>query len=601
MVLVERSLYCGGSSQRRFSVATAATFGVAAPAAADEALPVGFLPGPLSCLYLALPGRAGAWPVPLHYPTTGIGEWTLLPAPPGVAARLPNRVSLRTDTAGFNDAWQYALLDGHLYVKATQRESGWRVAPVPQCIQGQISAISVDGGRLAATTPDGRLYTLDLADQTPELWWWTSRFGSPIWLNPTGSRVRPGYRWNLSWLDPDYREVLPFRQYGSWTDRAGHHNPVGGAGVTTVYALSPGGNHIHILDPWLPASDLLHFWDPGWADDYSYEMPGPLGGRFRAVNLSSAGSTTFVINRHGDMYTRLWDFDISGADTTFFTYSHDDQTGRREPPNNFAAWVLQYLSHQQYAYVQLPPPAWLHQPKVPGAITSAISIHQTGRQSPDRELRVEGRASGRNGFWHKPIDPRARWAFTPTDEPLRAPLLDNPARDTSATTLAPLSGIGYDYRDPAGWTLSARDFDYASDTMALRLCSARRVCATVHGELAPTLRVGRQPDGLSEIPRDYQGILSISPAERAAVARSAPSLRPVLDRLAGTGRHVKMTMSATATALTIHTDAGGDFRLGRPAGAPVAPVPPARFTALDALGAAAADALRRLAALVPRP
>ncbi|MBO0883735.1 MAG: hypothetical protein J2P17_26050, partial [Mycobacterium sp.] len=160
-----------------------------APAAADEAFPLGVLPAPISCAALTLPGRAGSWPVPMYGPNTGIGLATMPLVPAEVAARLPARIDVRTTTAGFNEVWQYAALDGNLYIKAVHGESGWRIPPMPQCLRGRISGISVDGSRLVATVPGGQVYTMDLADQTPELWWWTARFGSPIWFNPAGNRV----------------------------------------------------------------------------------------------------------------------------------------------------------------------------------------------------------------------------------------------------------------------------------------------------------------------------------------------------------------------------------------------------------------------------
>ncbi len=33
--------------------------------------------------------------------------------------------------------------------------------------------------------------------------------------------------------------------------------------------------------------------------------------------MSTAAFTSFVINRYGDMYTRLYDFDIAGSDRVF--------------------------------------------------------------------------------------------------------------------------------------------------------------------------------------------------------------------------------------------------------------------------------------------
>lgn len=263
----------------------------------------------------------------MHFPNTGIGLLTMPLAPAGITARPPARIELRTPRGGFNEAWQFTLLDGNLYVQATAGESGRRTAPLPNCLRGRISAISVDRSRLVALVPGGRVFTLDLANQTPELWWWTARFGSPIWLDPTGSQVRPASRaWILSWLDPEYVELIPFRQQGFWTDSAGKQQPVGGAGVTTVFVLSPEGNRIVILDPWLPGSDPLRISDPEYGEN----------------------------------------------------------PDRAEAPTNFDAWVGQFEFLRpffpRYTGIHLPPPAWVRQPKVPGEITSTISIHTFGWQ-----------------------------------------------------------------------------------------------------------------------------------------------------------------------------------------------------------------------------
>ncbi|MEU8895644.1 hypothetical protein AB0C65_07290 [Nocardia sp. NPDC048505] len=550
------------------AVAVVLGVSMAGPAAADEWLPFGVLPEPISCAALTLPGRAGAWPVPMHYPNVGIGLFTMPPAPAGVAARLPRRVELRTETMGFNEVWQYALLDQQLYVKAVEGESGWRVPPLPNCLRGHISGISVDGARLVAIVPDGRVYTLESADQTPELWWWTERFGSPVWLNPSGQRVRPDSRaWSLSWLDPRYVELAPFRQEGFWTDTAGNPQPVGGAGVTTVFVLSPEGNRIVILDPWLPGSDPLRPGVPALADDYSFEMAGPLNGRFRAINLSSAGSTTFVINEYGDMFTRLWDFDISGADTVFFTYSYEDQSAVDSAPTNFEGEFARFAFlrpfFREYADIQLPPPDWVPQPKIPGEITSTLSIHQTGGDSFDRELRVEGRDGDRTGFWHKPIDPNAEWAFTATDVAYTGEVLDNRPADMTQATLAPPTGVDFTYRDPAGWTLTTRDFDYAADRVPVRLCAADGACVDLTLYLASSPRLGWQPEGLSETARDYHGFVVVAQGEWDALDRRSPRLRPIVEQFTGTGRFRNAIVSATTTHLRLHTDEGVDLLLDR--------------------------------------
>ena len=126
----------------------------------------------------------------------------------------------------------------------------------------------------------------------------------------------------------------------------------------------------------------------------------------------------FVVGRNGDLFTRLYDFDISGHDPVFFRYSYEDQRGKGDG-----------------SPIQLPAARWVEQPKVPGAITSAISIHKVGVATIHRILRVEGTRGGQTGYWERDAAaPRAAgWAFHATGRPLTAqaaaPTL---ARDTSA-------------------------------------------------------------------------------------------------------------------------------------------------------------------------
>src|SRR5439155_381971 len=150
------------------------------------------------------------------------------------------------------------------------------------------------------------------------------------------------------------------------------------------------------------------------ADDDEMIAIGPERGRVRAVDMSASGSTVFVINRFGDMFTRLYDFDISGPDSFFLDYSYEDQRGVQDPA------------------IQLPPEPWREQPKIPGRITGAISIEKVGLGSIHRTLRVEGVHGGVTGFWEKDItEPDiGDWRFVPTGAPLEGEPLSNSPRDT---------------------------------------------------------------------------------------------------------------------------------------------------------------------------
>ncbi len=141
--------------------------------------------------------------------------------------------------------------------------------------------------------------------------------------------------------------------------------------MSHIWGLRSGGQRLTFWDPWLPL-------------DESYEMCGPHRGRFKAVNLSASGSFVFVVGRDGDLFTRLYDFDISGHDPVFFRYSYEDQRGKGDG-----------------SPIQLPAAPWVEQPKVPGAITSAISIHKVGEGTIHRILRVEGTRDGQTGYWER--------------------------------------------------------------------------------------------------------------------------------------------------------------------------------------------------------
>jgi hypothetical protein len=203
--------------------------------------------------------------------------------------------------------------------------------------------------------------------------------------------------------------VISQAEDGHWIDPAGNRTQVGGGKVSHIWGLRTGGQRLTFWDPWLPLDD-------------SYEMCGPHRGRFRAVNLSASGSHVFVIGASGDMFTRLYDFDISGHNRVFFRYAYEDQRGKGDG-----------------APIQLPAEPWRRQPKIPGTITDAISIHKTGRDAVHGILRVEGRSRGQTGFWERDLaaDRTVPWSFRATGSPLRGKRLDNPPRDTSTSGLGP--------------------------------------------------------------------------------------------------------------------------------------------------------------------
>ncbi len=461
---------------------------------------------------------------------SGGGHLGLTALPEHQGADAPSSVELRTPTTQFNRFFDFVLVGNALLVRPRESTEPWRYVPMPECLRGRLVGISLDDDELVAVDESGWMYTMDNASQDPIWWNWTSAWGAPLWLD-SGQQVpdaRPG-KWALSVSSPTDNQT--------YTDIAGRIHYVGLGKMTMVPALTGDGSRITYADPWLPNDD-------------SYEIGGPLGGRFRATALSAAGSTTFVTNEFGDMYTRTFDFDSSGSDSIFFRYSWDDQSGKPTAPN----LVVETLDRSTAA-IQLPAPAWVHQPKIPGEITSAISVHSTGPGPGRRELRVEGSRDGEDGFWHKDLDAPS-WTFTPTGAARLGTPLQNSPQDRSADTLAPpapwnlgaslpardgsidaqvLVDIGFPYSvvdprmldavgshaAPSGYRLEVTAFDPAATTRPATVVApdGSRIPVLMH--TADGLRMTPRGPGLDNDPRHLIGAIAIPEDSAATPARDA--------------------------------------------------------------------------------
>ncbi|WP_405150825.1 hypothetical protein OG308_14545 [Nocardia salmonicida] len=467
---------------------------------------------------------AVADPACLPVGTVGTPEVTVDESTAGLAAftsatvALPEQVHLRTTTESFNRRWTFAARDGQVYVKEAAALGGWRTVALPGCLAGTIAGVSADDDEVMMIDRDGRFITMDHALSAPAAWNWSSRYGTPLWTGP-GNTLPPGAStWSWSVLSPneDHR----------WTDTAGNEHPVGGAKVSHVFALTHGGQRIQYVDPWLPV-------------DHSYEMGTPLGGRFQAVALSTSASTSMVVNRFGDFYTRLYDFDISGADKVFFRYSYEDQRGLPEAPD-----MLSERIDPRFAAIQLPAPDWIAQPKVPGEITDRISVHRTGPGSAARELRVEGRAGGRTGFWHKTLTDES-WTFVATDQPLSGAVLENSPVNRAQETLGPVSPYDYQGVSSQGWTARIQSFDPAVSPTPLRLefgdgSGLDIVLHTVDG-----LRQTPQQPGITGQPRFFDGTVEVSQELLATLDTQPPAVRDFVRNTLGGHRFTDTSVDVT--------------------------------------------------------
>ncbi|ALG87086.1 hypothetical protein ACH46_20505 [Gordonia phthalatica] len=508
--------------------------------------------GPAPCVPF---GTAQAPPgVPSTGDRTGLNTF-----PRYTGTHAPARVDMRTETTQFNRYWEFALLDSGRLVTRPRATRTWRTVRLPSCLSGKLRAISLDDDELVGIDRAGWIYTMDNVNQSPLLWNWTSAWGAMLWTAP--GRKLPDDRtggWALSVTSP--------RDNRAYLDIAGRVHPSGMAKMTMIPALTGDGSRITYADPWLPNDD-------------SYEVGSPLGGRFQSVALAASASTMFVTNRYGDMFTRTFDFDSSGSDSVFFRYSWEPQTGKPSATN-----LMQETWDRSTAAVQLPAPDWTRQPKIPGEITSALTVVSPRPGPEQRELRVEGRRDGATGFWHKELHAKA-WSFTPTGTPLQGTVLENSATDRSSETLAApkpwnlsaslpsrsaavdaqtLIDIGLPYSvvdprlldrvglkaAPSGYRLSVANFDPAVTSRAATVTtrSGTRIPVLLH--TADGMRMTPGHVGLTKTPRHLIGAIEI-PRDVYRARANDPEVRRFVDAWMRGKRITPITLSATTTDLVV--------------------------------------------------
>jgi hypothetical protein len=419
-------------------------------------------------------------------------------------ADLPAQVFLRTDTETFNRRYQFVLRGGSVWFKSNTAVTGiqqpWAAVTMPACLSGTLIGISADDDEMIGIRADGGIYSMDNALKGYAKFNWSSRWGPVFWTG-LGYRLPPDYRaWSWTVISP--------AEDKNWTDPAGNKHPVGNGKVSHIWTLRDGGQHYRFNDPWLPP-------------DGSYEMCGPQRGQFRGVNLSASGSTIFTINRYGDLYTRSFDFDLSGDDSLFFKYSYEDQRGLSNP------------------VIQLPGFDWLQQPKIPGTITDNISIHKVGVDMDHRILRVEGEdADGHSGYWEKDYHDMdtADWKFTRTDQPLRGTVLDNRPYDSSLDDAGPSEDAGYQRNmsqlaaiaqhphvtGDSDWAGELPDFNFYCPPDVLRIWFSPNESLDLILHTTDVIRQTPSVRGFSLIPRLFDGDIEI-PADTFAHLATLPA------------------------------------------------------------------------------
>ena len=427
-------------------------------------------------------------------------------ASPAVRDSLPARVDFKDQTSTFSTLYAFALRQGKIYVRRAKvgvpvRGEPWHALELPACLDGRVTAISADEGLLVALGADRQVYANNMPDDAPAATAWTSRWGPPFWVGPGMKMFGDVRRWATSGFGPP----------ATFTDSAGRsHQPIG---VATVYLMRDRGRRITYIDPWLPP-------------DESREVCTPRRGTLPLANISASGSTILAVGQRGELFTRLYDFDVAGANTVFGDYSW-----QRPRPSGDGRW-------------QLPVADWQRQVPPPGMITDRISIATTGRDASDRLLVVEGRnKNGRPGRFEKRIDAR-RWKFIATGQVLRGRRLP---------LARPLRRGAGDRRRYAG-TIGGRravvtNFSPECSPAQLRIAFGHGVRLGLILHSTDGIRQAIRARGLTDIARNYNGAIEIPKATFKDLPSMPPSVRDWVAANLTPGRFTTSPLSVTTTRM----------------------------------------------------
>lgn len=452
-----------------------------------------------------------------------------------IQRRLPKKVWLKGNHFSYNRQYDVALLDGNLYVRRRNSSENWRIAPMPDALKGKLVTLSIDHDEIIGLDENNWIYTCGETNKDTSQWYWITAWGE-LYKVGGGYQVRnpKDGKWAMS--------IASLDEDKTYTTIDGKRQPIGGSGCAQLVYIDPDdATKIYYSDPWLPR-------------DESREIGTPLHSRFKVESLSASSSTTFVINKYGDMFTRLYDYDLAGGDAALFGYSWQDQ-GDKQPGETRKD--AKYDTEDKYAKYRLPAPDWVHQPKIPGDITDHISVESTAPGAENRLLKVEGRKDGKTGVWSKMIDD-SEWTFTQTDEPLQGKLLQNSAEDTSTKDLAPLSGINYRGRiDQTAAVLTVKDFAYNDSrqtaTITVGKVTVPAVLYSEYGNLgfATTQKLTWHSSGFTDNdPRWYTGALEITD-DAWNQLESTPLGRQFLKKYMIHGKIRELTIVATPSLLRI--------------------------------------------------
>lgn len=437
---------------------------------------------------------------------------------PGEGLALPAQVFFKDNAETHNSRYYAAVRDGDIWVKPNRETTGvdapWQKLTLIPSLEGDVIEIAMDDEHIIALNSRREIHTMwnaldDVADFR-----WQKAWGFPCWYGP--GMVLPDLfkKWDFSVASP--------REDKYYTDPAGNHPFLTAAKCSHIIALYRDGQHILLNDPWL-------------VNDLSYEIPGPKRGRFIAVNSSASGATTFLINAYGDMFTRIYDFDLGGM-------------------NNFIVYTYYPQTDGYFLMTQLPAFDWVMQPKIKGRITDRISIFKVGIGCIHRTLRVEGLdAEGHTGYYEKDItEPNPEdWVFHRTEEPLKGTLLVNKDYDSSDETLGASEDRYYASVDTPGWKGELMNFNCYVTPIDLRITLEDGQTFNLILHTHDRIRLKQRVRGLDENPRAIAGCIEVPAALYDNLSGQSPAVQRFIKRYLWNMRYTDVTISATLAEVSI--------------------------------------------------
>ena len=211
---------------------------------------------------------------------------------------MPPQIFVSTQTQAFLTGHQFTIYNGRIWAKEDgqtqwalflgtglpffsrgERLSGHEWFETPK----EIVEIAADGDTIFAFDSENHMYRCYTQTATVDKpFEWHDDFGWPKRIQLIkDENFKKARAWGIG---VRRRDILWY------TDIFGHDHHYGTMGLETIYMLSENGQEIRFTDSGLPCS-------------FSKTILGPERGSFVAENMSVSGSTLFLINNAGEMYT----------------------------------------------------------------------------------------------------------------------------------------------------------------------------------------------------------------------------------------------------------------------------------------------------------